>query len=542
MHNQHTHINLRKMASIGIAFGNSSTSFATIKDGKVDVIANPDGERFISSALAYVDGDEYHGQQALAQIIRNPRSTIVNFRDFIGVPFTDISDKYSKYAAHPVELNGKVAYEINGNKLTIEEVVKRHLKQIKNAAEDYLGQSIESTVITVPTNFTEAQREDLIKIAANAGLKVSQLIHEPTAALLAHLSNKNALLEDKVYVVADFGGIRSDAAVIAVRGGIMTLLATEHSTTLGGVELDEALIDFFAADFEKKFKADAKKNEKSYSKLAAASIITKKTLSNVQSAGVSVDSLADGYDYMSTINRLRFELVGRKVFSEMVLFIESLVKKAGLETLDIDSVLLVGGTSNIPKVASTLELIFPEETEIFAPAFDSKLPNPNELNCRGAAIQASLIAGFDDEEIKESLQPIVVNTEHIQKPIGIKDTDGKFLTILPRETAYPIKKAISFTSASDNVEIEFFEGERTIKETVVEPEQFSDDEEESEEEEPEVIRSVEYVPGTLLAKMTLNGVGAGKTVEAVIQIDKEGKLHLTGRSGDVVVKGEVPRA
>jgi molecular chaperone DnaK (HSP70) len=530
------------MATIGIAFGNSTTSFAAIKDGKVDVIANPDGERFISSALSYVDGDEYHGQQAIAQIVRNPRSTIVNFRDFIGTPFTDINAQYSKYAAHPVELNGKVAYEINGNKLTIEEVVKRHLKQIKNAAEDYLGQEIESTVITVPTNFTDVQKEDLIKIAANAGLKVSQLINEPTAALLAHLSNKEQLLDDKIYVVADFGGIRSDAAVVAVRGGIMTLLATEHSTTLGGAELDDVLIDFFAADFEKKFKADAKKTEKSYSKLSAASAITKKTLSNVQTASISVDSLADGYDYMSTINRLRFELVGRKVFSEMIEFIENLVKKANLETLDIDSVLLVGGTSNIPKVANTLASIFPESTEINAPTIDSKLPNPNELNCRGAAIQASLIAGFDDEEIKESLQPVVVNTEHISAPIGIKDTEGAFLTILPRETAYPIKKTISFTSKSNDVEIEFFEGKRTIKETVVEPEQYSDDEEDSEEEEPEIVKEVEYIPGTLLAKMVLNGVGAGKTVDVIVQIDREGKMHLTSRSGDVVVRGEVSQS
>lgn len=530
------------MATIGIAFGNSTTSFATIKDGKVDVIANPDGERFISSTLSYVDGDEYHGQQALAQVIRNPRSTIVNFRDFIGVPFEEINSEYSKYAAHPIELNGKVGYEINGNKISINEVVKRHLKQIKNAAEDYLGQEIESVVLTVPTNFNEIQKSELIKISNDAGLKVKQLINEPTSALLAHLSNKNQLLEDKIYVVADFGGIRSDAAVVSVRGGIMTLLSTEHSNKLGGIELDEALIDFFASDFQKKFKADAKKTEKSYSKLSAASNITKKTLSNIQTANVSVDSLAEGFDYMSSINRLRFELVGRKVFSEMTQFVENVVKKAGLETLDIDSVLLVGGTSNIPKVANTLSLIFPESTEIFAPAIDSKLPNPNELNCRGAAIQASLIANFDDEEIKESLQPIIINTEHLQVPIGIKDLDGNFLTILSKETAYPIKKQISFESNSDNVEIEFYEGKRSIKETVVEPEQYSDEEEDSEEEEPEIIREVEYLPGTLLAKMSLNGVGSGKNVDVIIQIDREGKMHLTGRSGDVVVKGEITQA
>lgn len=530
------------MATIGIAFGNSTTSFATIKDGKVDVIANPDGERFISSALSYIDGDEYHGQQAIAQIIRNPRNTIVNFRDFIGTAFTDINDQYSKYAAHPVDYNGKVGYEINGNKLSVDEIVKRHLKQIKAAAEDYLGQSIESTVITVPTNFTDIQKETLITIAGEAGLKVKQLINEPTAALLAHLSNKEQLLEDKIYVVADFGGIRSDAAVVAVRGGIMTLLSTEHSNKLGGVELDEALIDFFAADFQKKFKSDAKKTEKSYTKLNAASIITKKTLSNIQTAGVSVDSLADGFDYMSTINRLRFELVGRKVFSEMVEFIESVVKKAGFETLDIDSVLLVGGTSNIPKVANTLSLIFPESTEIYAPTIDSKLPNPNELNCRGAAIQASLIAGFDDEEIKESLQPVVVNTEHLQVPIGIKDLEGKFLTLLSKETAYPIKKSISFTSNKDNIEIEFYEGKRSIKETVVEPEQYSDDEEDSEEEEPEIIREVEYIPGTLLAKIALTGVKAQSKVDIIAQINRDGKMHLTARSGAVVVKGEITPA
>jgi molecular chaperone DnaK (HSP70) len=530
------------MATIGIAFGNSTTSFATIKDGKVDVIANPDGERFISSTLSYVDGDEYHGQQALAQVVRSPRSTIVNFRDFIGVSFAEINAQYSKYAAHPIELDGKVGYEINGNKISIDEVVKRHLKQIKNAAEDYLGQSIESVVITVPTNFSEAQKKDLTRIAGEAGLKVKQLIHEPTAALLAHLSNKEQLLEDKIYVVADFGGIRSDAAVVSVRGGVMTLLATEHSTQLSGAELDETLIDFFAADFQKKFKADAKKTEKSYSKLAAASIITKKTLSNIQTANVSVDSLAEGFDYMSSINRLRFELVGRKVFSEMLQFVETVVKKAGLEPLDIDSVLLVGGTSNIPKVASTLSLLFPESTEIYAPSVDSKLPNPNELNCRGAAIQASLIASFDDEEVAESLQPIVVNTEHIQQPIGIKDTEGKFLTILSKETAYPIKKAISFTSTSDNVQIEFYEGKRTIKETVVEAEQYSDEEEDSEEEEPETIKEVEYVPGTLLGKMVLTGAKSGNKVDVIIQIDREGKMHLTGRSGDAVVKGEVSQA
>lgn len=524
------------MATIGIAFGNSSTSFATIKDGKVDVIANPDGERFIASALSYVDGDEYHGQQALAQIIRSPRSTLVNFRDFIGQPFSSIDASNTTHGATPIDVDGKIGFYINGNNITIDEVVKRHLKQIKNAAEDYLGQAVEGVVLTVPTNFTEAQKEALTKIAAEAGLKVLQLINEPSAALLAHLSQKDQLAEDKIYVVADFGGIRSDAAVVAVRGGILTLLSTEHSTTLGGAKLDSKLIDFVADDFQKKFKADAKKTEKSVAKLTESVVITKKTLSNVPTSTISVDSLSEGYDYMSSINRLRFEVIARDVFSEMVTFVESAVEKAGLTPLDIDSVLLVGGSSNIPKVASNMQFVFPETTEIIAPSIDSKLPNPNELNCRGAAIQASLVQGFDAEEIAESLTPVVINTPHLAKPIGVKDAEGKFVTLISRETAYPIKKTVSFQSASANVLIELYEGERSIKETVIEPEVYSDADEDDSEEEPEIIKELEYVPGSLLGKIDLASVGSGKTVEVILNITKDGKLNFAARAGDISAK------
>lgn len=530
------------MASIGIAFGNSTTSFATVKDGKVDVIANPDGERFIASALSYIDGDEYHGQQALAQIVRAPRTTLVNFRDFLGQTFADIDAVHSQHGCHPIDVNGVVGYYVNGNNITVDEVVKRHLKQIKNAAEDYLGQNVEGVVLTVPTNFTASQKDALVAASNAAGLPVRQLIDEPAAALLAHLTQRDLLGEDKIYVVADFGGIRSDAAVVAVRGGILTLLATAHSTDLGGEKLDAALVDFFAADFKKKNGADAKKNEKSVAKLTAATVITKKTLSNVATSTVSVDSLADGYDYMSSINRLRFEVAARSVFSEMVTFVEGVVAKAGLTPLDIDAVLLAGGSSNIPKVAANMQFVFPESTEIIAPSVDSKLANPNELNCRGAAIQASLIAGFDADEIAQSLTPVVVNTHHLKKPIGIKAADGSFVTVLSRETAYPIKKSVKFVSEGESVLVELYEGERHIKETVLEPEVYSDDDEDDEEEEPEVVQELEWIPGTLLGKIDLVGLTKGAQVEVVLNIAKDGKLQFAARAGSVAAKTVVDQA
>ncbi|GME69993.1 unnamed protein product [[Candida] boidinii] len=221
------------MTTIGIAFGNSTSSISITRDGKVEVIANPDGDRFIPSALSYVGDDEYHGAQAVAQLVRNPRSTIVNFRDFIGLPFSKIDPTNSQASAHPIDVDGKVAYKINDETLTIEEVTKRHLKNLKLAAEDYSGQEVEACVMTVPTNFTQEQKDALTKISNEAGVKILQLINEPSAALLSHLTANDSLLEDKIFVVADFGGVRSDAAVIAVRGGILTILATAHDYELG---------------------------------------------------------------------------------------------------------------------------------------------------------------------------------------------------------------------------------------------------------------------------------------------------------------------
>lgn len=169
--------------------------------------------------------------------------------------------------------------------MTVHEVAKRHFKQLKLAAEDFIGKNIEGVVLTVPTDFTEVQRQEIARIAEDAGLKVLQLINEPSAALLAHLSNdEDRLSQDKIYVVADFGGIRTDGAVIAVRGGVLTILATAHEYGLGGDNLDAALSEYFAKEFEKKYNANPRNNARSLAKLKAESIVVKKTLSNVQTS------------------------------------------------------------------------------------------------------------------------------------------------------------------------------------------------------------------------------------------------------------------
>ncbi|CAK7913176.1 ribosome-associated complex subunit Ssz1p [[Candida] anglica] len=531
---------------IGIAFGNTSSSIAVAnQDGKVEVIANPDGDRSIPSVLSYVGEDEYHGAQAKAQLIRNPQNTITNFRDHIGKKFVEIVADEANVAAPVVEVAGGLpGYKVNNETISVEEATKRHLKQIKIAAEDYIGKSIEGVVMTVPTDFTATQKTELARISGEAGLKVVQLINEPSAALLAHLSAEpEKLLQDKVYVVADFGGVRSDAAVISVRGGIFTILATAHEHGLGGDQLDASLSEYFAKEFEKKYKANPRTTARSLAKLKQESIVVKKTLSNVQTSTCSIESLADGFDFHTTINRLRFELTAKSVLSQMTAFVEKVVTKAGLENLDIDEVLLVGGSSHTPKLASNVSFVFPESTVVVAPALSTKALDPAELVCRGAALQGSLVEAFDEEEIHESLQPVVVNTQHLKHSIGIKDAEGNFQSILVAETAYPIKKSIEVTNGeSSSVVVELYEGKRTIKETVLEAEPNSDSEDDYSDDEPEIKKEVVYECGQLLGELALKDLKPNSKLEVIVNITQNGTLHVSGRElkqGSIAVKGEI---
>lgn len=536
------------MTVIGISFGNTTSSIAHLAKDGIEVIANPDGERAIPSSLSYIGTDEYHGGQSLAHLVRNPTSVLINFRDSLGKKFDDVDLTLTDRAAKAVSLDGKVGFKINVTsdevkEISVNEATVRHLENLKHAAVDYLGQDITGVVIAVPTDFTAEQRQQLTAASQAAGLPVLQLISEPSAALIAHTSIEDRLQDDKTYVVADFGGVRSDAAVISVRGGILTVLATSHDYELGGDKLDAALADFIAAEFKKKYQTNAKSNPRSIAKLKEASILARKTLSNVSSATISIEALADGIDFHSTINRLRFEVTCRNVLSQFTGFVESVVKKAQLDVLDIDEVLLVGGLSNTPKLASNIELLFPESTVVVAPSLDTKATYPEELVARGAALQASLLQNFDAEEIQESLAPVIVNTQHLQKALGLVDANGQFVTVLKAETTYPIRKSIVLDAPKGDVLITVVEGEHSIKETVIEAEPTSDDEEYS-DEEPEVKREKICVPGTKIAELAVRDNTSDK-VEVSFNVTKDGVLHVAARevrTGSVAFKGEVQHA
>lgn len=537
---------------IGITFGNTTSSIAYINPkNDVDVIANPDGERSIPSVLSYVGSEEYHGGQALQQLLRNPKNTIINFRDFIGLPFDQADVSKCANGAPAVEVDGKVGFVISRGedkeeKVTVDEVVSRHLKRLRLAAEDYIGSKISQVVLTVPTSFTTEQKAALKAAASKGGLQVIQFINEPSAALLAHVE-QFPFDQDVNVVVADFGGIRSDAAVIAIRNGIFTILATSHDTNLGGDNLDSELIEYFANDFQKKNQCNPRKNARSLAKLRANAILTKQTLSNATSASISIDSLADGFDYHASINRMRFELVTNKVFSQFSAFINEVIAKAELDPLDINAVILSGGVAFTPKLATNLEYLFPESVKILGPNSKEASNQPNELSASGAALQARLASDYDAEELADALQPIIINTPHLPKAIGLVGSQGEFFPVLLAETSYPVQKKVALKHAKGDLLIAVYEGEHHVEERTLEPtpkeekkegeenEEWSD----SEDDEPEIIREKLYTLSTKLMELGMKGVTSG--LEIIFNINKEGVLRVSARDvkSGAVVKGEL---
>ncbi|KAG5982436.1 hypothetical protein E4U55_001884 [Claviceps digitariae] len=537
---------------IGITFGNSNSSIAFTVDDKAEVIANEDGDRQIPTALSYVDGDEYYGSQAKAFLVRNPSNSIVYFRDFLGKEFKSIDPTHCHAAAHPQDNSGNVFFSVKdkdgeseASSVSISEAATRYLRRLVASASDYLGKKVTSAVITVPTDFNEKQREALITAANDAGLEVLQLIADPVAALLAYDARPEAVLEDKIVVVADLGGTRSDVAVVASRGGMYTVLATAHDYEFAGVQLDQVLMDHFAKEFIKKHNTDPRSNAKSLAKLRQESEATKKALSLGTNAQFSVESLAEGFDFSCTINRLRYEMVARKVFDGFNRLVESVVKKAELDVLDIDEVIMCGGTSHTPRIANNLRNVFPESTKIMAPATSTAAINPSEAQARGAALQASLIQEYEASDIDQATHAAVTTVKHISNAIGVvtvnADGEDVFTPIMQAETAVPARRTVHIPAPKDggDVLIKVMEGGTHIKVTKPEPKakepvensgnQDSDVDDSDEEDEEEEKREKVWKLGTPLAEAAIKGVKKGGKVEVTINVAADLGLTITAR-------------
>ncbi|KAI0425690.1 Hsp70 protein-domain-containing protein [Xylaria sp. FL1042] len=536
--------------AIGISFGNSYSSIACTIDDSPVVIANEDGDRQIPTVLSYVDGEEYTGNQAKALLIRNPKNTVVAFKDFLGQDFKSIDPTHCHAAAHPEDKNGTISFTIQDaaegdpSTLSVSEITTRYLRRLVQSASDYIGKKVTSAVVTVPTNFGEKQRDALVKAAQAADLEILQLVNEPIASVLAYDARPEAQLEDKIVVVADLGGTRSDVAVVASRGGLYTLLATAHDYEFSGAQLDRVLMDHFAKEFMKKnANVDPRENAKSLAKLKAESEATKKSLSIGTNANFSVESLAEGIDFQMTINRLRYETISRKVFEGFNRLVEGVIKKAGLDVLDIDEVILSGGTSHTPRIASNMRSIFPQTTTILAPSTSATALNPSELQARGAALQASLIQEYESDDIQQSTHPAVTTVNHISNAIGVltltSDGEEAFTPVIAPETAVPARRTIHVEAKDGgDVLVKIVEGGTHIKVTKPEPKakengtKEDDEDEDSDfdsEEEEEEHREKIWKIGSTLAEAAIKGVKKGNKVEVTITVGNDLSVMITTR-------------
>ncbi|KAH2334037.1 hypothetical protein KXW87_008859 [Aspergillus fumigatus] len=511
--------------AIGISFGNSSSSIARLTpEGKAEVIANEEGDRQIPTVLSYIDGEEYHGTQAKAQLVRNPQNTVAYFRDYVGKNFKSIDPTPCHQSAHPQQVDSTVAFTIRDtasetpNTVTVSEITTRHLRRLKQSASDYLGKDVNAAVITVPTDFTDVQREALIAAAGAAGLETR--------------------------------GYRY--------GGMYTILATAHDYELGGASLDQIVIDHFAKEFIKKHKTDPRENARGLAKLKLEGEATRRALSLGTNASLSIESLADGIDFSSTINRTRYELLSGKVFAQFTRLIEQVVQKAELDVLDIDEVIFSGGTSHTPKIAQLARNMFSEKTKILAPSTSASAINPSELAPRGAAIQASLIQEFDKEDIEQSIHPMVTATPHLRNAIGVEFVHGEtveFKPLLNAETALPARRVAQYSAPKDggDVLVRVCEGVREIKVTKPEPKpkeekppKAEDDEDEdsdfdSDEDEEEEIREIVWKTEKPIAELAVKGVKAGSKVELMVHVNADLGMQITAREvgGQNAVRGAV---
>lgn len=471
--------------------------------------------------------------------------------------FKSIDPTHCHAAAHPQDTAGTVSFSVKdkagedeASPVSVGEASTRFLRRLVTSASEYLGKKVTSAVVSVPTNFNDKQREALTKAAGDAGLEVLQLISDPVAAALAYDARPEAGVEDKIVVVADLGGTRSDVAVVASRGGMYTILATAHDYEFSGVHLDQVLMDHFAKEFIKKHSADPRSNPRSLAKLRQEAENTKKALSLGSNAQFAVESLADGIDFSSTINRIRYETVARKVFEGFNRLVEGVVKKAGLDVLDVNEVIMCGGTSHTPRIANNFRAIFPESTNILAPATSAIAINPSELLARGAALQASLIQEYDAADIEQSTHPCVTTVKHIANAIGVvavgPNGEDVFTPIMQAETAAPARRIVHIAApkAGGDVLVKVVEGGTHIKVTKPEPKAKDaaenadeDSDYDSDEEEEEEKREKVWKIGSQLAEAAVKGVKKGGKVEVMVNVAAD--LSVTIAAREVGGKGGV---